>query len=54
VVRGGFDISGKEVFSSNKTNDFKTGVDVSTLKSGIYFLKLFDDNQLFTTKFMKE
>jgi len=49
-----FDISGKEVFSSNKTNDFKTGVDVSTLKPGIYFLKLFDDNQLFTTKFMKE
>ena len=49
-----FDVSGKEVLSSNKTNDFKTAIDVSMLKPGIYFLKVFDDNQLFTTKFIKE
>jgi hypothetical protein len=49
-----FDISGKEVLSTNKTYGFKAAIDVSMLKPGIYFLKLFDDNQLFTTKFMKE
>lgn len=45
-----FDLSGKRVISSSTEND----VDVSSLKSGIYFLKLTGDKESITKKFVKE
>lgn len=47
-----YDTTGKSVFQK-EIRENNTSVDVSGLFNGIYFLKVWSENQLFTKKFVK-
>ena len=47
------DVSGKMVFSK-KTNDFETNANINNLSAGLYFIKVFSQNKIKTTKFIRE
>ncbi len=42
-------VFGEEIFE-NKTIEAKTDLDLSALNNGVYFLNLFQDNKLISTK----
>ena len=48
-----FDISGKSVLLK-EIRENNASIDVSGLENGIYFVKVWSDNQLFTGKFVKQ
>jgi len=48
------DLTGKKILTINSTADFAPSVDVSSLKPGIYFLMIKQDDQHFTSKFIKQ
>jgi len=48
-----FDLSGKLVFSNNYASANECSVQTDTWKSGIYLVKLESDNQVFTSKMVK-
>ena len=48
-----FDMSGKLVFSNNYVSAKECSVQTETWKSGMYLIKLESDNQLFTSRMVK-
>lgn len=47
-----FDLNGRKVFSRQNNNSTEIRIDVSEFNNGIYFLRLADINNRFTTKFI--
>jgi hypothetical protein len=47
------DLSGK-LISESQRSEIKSGINVTELKPGIYFLKLFSADKVFSSRFIKQ